>query len=316
MPFVDLPSAVTEWIAGCLGGPIGAVADQHGGFSPGIAAVVTTSAGSRGFVKAVSSSVNAESLRFHRAENAVMARLPKLPCVVSPIATASLDVDGAEWEVAVFPVIDGSTPGHPWTLDDTVRVLDAAVDLGALLTPSPWPDDPVRTERLLAFFRGWRGVAGDDEDGWRRRPWVADRLDELLTIEADVIQRLPGDTLSHCDLRADNVMVAGDQVWFVDWAHAGNAARWLDPLLVLCDVVVSGADVADGGDVDVAALLADHAAFRDVDEGIAVGVMASLAATLHSLSRLPDPPGLPTIRRFQDLTAETLLRFVMRRRPS
>ena len=121
--------------------------------------------------------------------------------------------------------------------------------------------------------------------------------------------------MSHCDLRADNVMLDGDRVWFVDWAHAGNAARWLDPLLVLCDVVVSAADVGDGGDVDITAVIADQRAFDDVPERIVVGVMASLAATLHRLSNQPDPPGLPTLRRFQDLTAEALLGFVIRRHP-
>ena len=236
-----------------------------------------------------------------------MARLPELPCVVRPIATASLDDDGAEWEVAVFPVIDGATPSHPWTAGDTVRVLDAVVDLGAQLTPSPWPDDPVRGERLQAFFRGWGRLARDDSDSWRGRRWVAEHLGELLTIEAELVEQLPGDTLSHCDLRADNVMLDEDRVWFVDWAHAGNAARWLDPLLVLCDVVVSGADVGDGGDVDITAVIADHRAFDHVPERIVVGVMASLAATLHRLSNQPDPPGLPTLRRFQDLTAEALL---------
>ena len=66
LPFAELPSTVTDWVAATLGGAISAVADQRGGFSPGVAAVVTTRTGRRGFVKAVSSSINTESIVFHR----------------------------------------------------------------------------------------------------------------------------------------------------------------------------------------------------------------------------------------------------------
>ena len=31
---------------------------------------------------------------------------------------------------------------------------------------------------------------------------------------------------------------AGDRVWFVDWAHAENAAAWVDAAILLNDVVV------------------------------------------------------------------------------
>jgi Ser/Thr protein kinase RdoA (MazF antagonist) len=313
--FADLPGAVSSWVARVLGGEIVAAVDKQGGFSPGVAAVVTTSDGTSGFVKAVGTSINADSVMFHRAEAAVMATLPDAPTVLRPVASASLDVDGADWEVMIFPVIDGDPPRHPWTAHELDRVLDALADLSARFTPSPWPPDETRAQKLRAFFRGWTRIRRDERDPWSEHPWIAGRLDDLVALEPVLHDRLRGDTLSHCDLRADNVLVSPTRVWFVDWAHAGNAARWLDPVLLLCDVIASAADRVDGGEVDVPRLLVAHRAFAGVDPWNVWATIATLAATLHWFSRQPPPPALPTIRAYQELTAEALLRAVARYQP-
>lgn len=315
LPFAELPDDVRSWVAHALGGEITAAEDKVGGFSPGVAAVVTTDRGARGFVKAVGTSINAESVVFHRAENAVMARLPRVDSILRPVASESLQVDGDDWEVMILPVIDGETPRHPWSSANVDRVLDALVDLGNQFTPSPWPRDEQRERRLAGFFRGWSRIDGDPAAPWASHPWVAPRLAELVAFEPLLHERLRGDTLSHCDLRADNVLLADDTVWFVDWAHAGNAARWLDPVLLLADVVASGAAMGDGGDVDIVRLLSTHKAFAGVDEWTVGATIVTLAATLHWLSRQPPPPGLPTIRAFQHVQAEALLRHAARSYP-
>lgn len=312
LPFADLPDAVRGWIAHALGGEITSSDDKVGGFSPGVAAVVTTDGGARGFVKAVGSSINTESVAFHRAENAVMARLPPAESVLRPVASESLQVDGEDWEIMIFPVIDGDPPRHPWSARDVDRVLDALVVLGDQFTPSPWPSDDTRMAKLTAFFRGWTRIQQDPSLPWAEHPWVAARLPDLIALEPEVHCRLRGDTLSHCDLRADNVLLTTDRVWFVDWAHARNAARWVDPVLLLCDFVASGADRADGGEVDIADLVASHKAFADADDRLVWATMATLGATLHWLSRQEPPPGLPTIREFQHVQSEALLRYAIR----
>jgi hypothetical protein len=316
LPFDKLPVAVRDWIAHALGGEITGADDKVGGFSPGVAAVVTTERGARGFVKAVGSSINAESVVFHRAENAVMARLPRVDTILRPVASESLQVDGDEWEVMILPVIDGETPRHPWSEHNATTVLDALVDLGNQLTPSPWPRDESRERKLAAFFTGWTRIRDDTTLPWASHPWVAAQLSELVVIEQVVQERLRGDTLSHCDLRADNVLLAGDAVWFIDWAHARNAARWLDPALLLGDVIASGAGTDDGGEIDIERLLLTHKAFAGVDEWTVWATLVTLAATLHWFSRQPPPPGLPTIREFQHAQAEALLRHVVRRHPN
>lgn len=315
LPFADVPAEVRAWVERVLGGTITRVDDKTGGFSPGVAAVVDTDRGARGFVKAVGTSINAEAVRFHRAEIAVMFRLPPDESVVRPVASDSLQVDGEDWEVMILPVIDGVAPVHPWTPADASRVFDALDAFGRRHTPSRWGANPARVEKLAAFFRGWSRLSGDEHDRWQTEPWVKGRLADLITLEAAIAERLAGDTLTHTDLRADNVLLTPDRVWFVDWAHAGNAARWVDPVLLLCDVVASGADRADGGEIDIAAFAAGHPAFDGVEPALIAGVMAALAATLHWLSQQPPPPGLPTLRGFQHAQSEALLRYVARTCP-
>ena len=315
LPFAQLPDPVADWIAATLGGSIAEAVDTRGGFSPGVAAVVTTSAGSRGFVKTVGTSINAESVQFHRAENAVMARMPRHDSILRPVASESIQIEADEWEVMIFPVIDGETPPHPWTESDVLRVLDAVVDLGAAFTPSPWPDDPERTKKLVAFFRGWTRIDGEPDDPWRDDPWISRHFDDLVALEPLLAARLPGDTLSHTDLRADNVMLTSDRVWLIDWAHARNAARWVDPVLLMCDVIASGADRDDGGGIDIPKLFATHRAFDGTDATLVGAVVGTLAATLHWFARQPPPPGLRTIRAFQHAQAESMLRYVVRQFP-
>lgn len=315
LPFARLPPAVAEWIAATLGGSITDIVDKQGGFSPGVAAVVTTSAGSHGFVKTVGTSINADSVQFHRAENAVMARMPRHDAVLRPVASESIQIEADEWEVTISPVIDGVTPPHPWIESDLVRVLDAVVDFGDQFTPSPWPDDPERTKKLVAFFRGWTRIDAEGDDPWRTLPWISDHFADLVALEPMLASRLPGDTLSHTDLRADNVMLTNDRVWLIDWAHARNAARWVDPVLLTCDVIASGADHDDGGEIDVPKLFATHQAFEGTDATLVGAVVGTLAATLHWFSRQPSPPGLPTIRAFQDAQADSMLRYVVRQFP-
>jgi thiamine kinase-like enzyme len=169
---------------------------------------------------------------------------------------------------------------------------------------------------MVEFLSGWQQLAGSgdaDDDSWIIDPWIAERLDDLIAAEREMTARIAGNTLSHWDLRADNIVLTADEVWFVDWAHARNAAGWLDAALLTADIVASGADCGDGGGIDVARLIEQHPVFTGADPDTVLAVLASLAATLHRFSRRPSTPGLPTIRGWQGRTAEALLRYVRRR---
>lgn len=316
LPSRDLPRAVVGWLEAELGGRIVHHDDKHGGFSPGVAAVVTTDTGASGFVKAVGTSLNPLSIDFMRAEAALAARLPDHPGLLRPIATADLVADGEDWCVVLFPVIDGRPPRHPWTPDEAVRVLDAVDVLATGLTPSPWPDDPTRDAKYDDFFRGWTRVARHPEDPWHADPWIAANLDRLVDLEAVGRDALPGNTLSQRDMRADNLLLTDDTVWVVDWAHAGNTARWFDAVILLADIVASRADIGDGGSIDVTGLMRGHPSLAVAEEPVQWGIIAGLAATLHRFAQATAPPGLPTIRGWQSQTADDIVRFVARAMPA
>ncbi len=316
LPSRELPREVVAWLEGELGGRVVHHDDKRGGFSPGVASVITVESGRRAFVKAVGASINPDAIGFMRAEAAQAVRLPDLPGLLRPLVTADLVADGDEWCVALFPVIDGRPPHHPWRPDEARRVLDAVDELTSSLTPSPWPGDPGRDDKYDVFFRGWSRIAAHPDDPWHGNPWVAIHLDRLVALEGAGRAALRGDTLSQRDLRADNILLTDDTVWIVDWAHAGNTARWFDGLVLLADVVASRADIGDGGALDVAELLRTHPALATADEPVQWGIIAGLAATLHRFAQAAAPPGLPTIRTWQGQTAEDILRFVIRALPA
>lgn len=316
LPSRDLPPAVVAWLEAELGGRIVRHDDKHGGFSPGVASVVTSDAGTRAFVKAVGGAVNPQSIEFMRAEAAVAGRLPDHPGLMRPLASADLVADGEEWCVVLFPVIDGRPPRHPWDAVQARRVLDAIDALATALTPSPWPDDEERDAKYDDFFRGWSRVVRHPEDPWHDNPWVTANLDRLVALETAGREALGGDTLSQRDMRADNLLLTDDTVWIVDWAHAGNTARWFDAVVLLTDIVASRADVGDGGSIDVVRLMHTHPSMAAAEESVQWGIIAGLAATLHRFAQTPAPPGLPTIRGWQSQTADDILRFVTRALPA
>lgn len=313
LPFAELPDAVKSWVSHQLRGPIEGALDLTGGFSPGVAAIAHSRTATL-FIKAVGAQVNPDSLPMYLEERLTASRLPDLPGLQRPSASADLMVDGEPWVVTAFPVLKGSPPQHPWSQRDAVLVLDRLAELGDRLTPSPWLDRPEPIENLgsFGFFTGWRQILSNAADPWREDPWVSEHLAEFALTETELVTRMPGDTLSHFDLRADNILVDGDEVWFVDWAHARHAAPWLDPLILVGDFIGSGADCADGGAVDIPELLRTHRAFDSADEGTRIGLILCLAGALHAQSLRPAPPALPTIRGWQDRAANTMLTFVRR----
>lgn len=310
--FPDLPVEVRAWVTDQLGGTITDVEEKRGGFSPGVTAVVRTAARS-GFVKAVSDGFNPQSLQLARNERDRHDRLPDIDGVLRPEATTELVIGDETWSVMIFPALVGRAPSHPWTEDDAARVLAEMERLSALLTPSPWPAE--EAAGLSGFFSRWDVVASDPDDDWHQDPWVSARLAELTVAEKHLQEALTGNTLTHTDLRADNIVLTADRVWFIDWAHARTAARWLDPLMLFTDLIVSGADVGDGGELDLMAMLREQPCFAEIAPEIRWSVLAGVAGAMHVACQRPPVEGLPTMRPWQRLTSERLLIFLKRYAP-
>jgi hypothetical protein len=109
-----------------------------------------------------------------------------------------------------------------------------------------------------------------------------------------------GETLVHLDVRADNLLVRPDgTIVLVDWPQACIGPDWLDSVLLGGNVIVHGGDPG--------------AAFAEVEPGVCTDVLAGFAGYFLDVGRLPDPPGLPTVREFQRAQAAALLPWIRAR---
>ncbi len=288
----DLPPHVRAAVERLLGAPVVDAVSQAGGFSPGTADRVVTRTGERAFVKAVSPAQNPRSADLARREAAVTAALP----AGTPAPALLGTFDDGEWVVLVLEDVDGRHPRTPWVADE----LDAAVrglrDLARALTPSPLPGGEAAADHLADDFGGWRRIAADppaDLD-----PWAAAHLGELVAAADRGLTSLTGDTLAHCDIRADNMLLRPDgSVVFVDWPWGCAGPPWLDTALLALNVIVHGGD----GDAILPAEGAD--------------VVIGFTGYLLDAARQAPPPGLPTVRAFQRAQGDALLPWMRRRLP-
>ncbi|MER5430432.1 phosphotransferase [Streptomyces sp. NPDC002588] len=305
-PWEDLPGAVRDGVADLLGAPVTHAATQPGGFSPGVAARLRTAAGHRAFVKAVSAETNPDSPGLHRAEARNAAALP--PAVPAPRLLGTYD-DGT-WVALVFEDVPGRQPHVPWRERELRRVLDAVAELSRSLTPAPIAAPPV-AESLADAFVGWERLRAPEAAELRARldPWTRAHVTELAGLAAGWAEAAAGDTLAHGDLRADNMLLTGDDgdgVVFVDWPHALLAAPWFDLLVMLPCVRAQG-----GPDPEEA--FTAHPLGREADPHAVTVALAALTGYFVEHALRPDPPGLPTLRAFQRAQGEAGLAWLRRR---
>ncbi|MFU8850025.1 aminoglycoside phosphotransferase family protein [Micromonospora sp. SL1-18] len=299
----DLPGPVRAAVEEILGDRVVEAVSQQGGFSPGTADRVRTAGGRRAFVKAVSPAQNDRSPRLHRTEALIAAALP--PTVPAPRLLGSYD-DG-DWVALVFTDVEGRHPVTPWDAGELTAVLSTLETMADALTPASIAAAPTAAEQLAADFAGWRRIAADppaDLD-----PWARTRLPELRAAADRGLAALAGATLCHLDIRADNLLIGPDgTVSVVDWPWACRGPAWLDSLMILVNVQVYGGH-------DPEALLRDLPLAAGVDPADLTGVLAGFTGFFLDGSRLPAPPGIPTVRAFQRTQGDALLRWLVRRLP-
>lgn len=298
--WADLPATVRTAVEDILGAPVVEARSQSGGFSPGVAARVRLANGGRAFVKAVSAEVNSGSPDLHRAEARHTAALP----AQAPVPRLLGSYDDGTCVALVLEDIDGRQPRVPWDPAELDRVLTALGGLTRLLTPAPI-DAPFVAERKTSMFTGWRTLHSAAETA-RLHPWAARRLGALAELESVWEEAARGDSLAHCDLRADNILLTEDRVVFVDWPHAVRAAPWFDLLAMLPCVSAQGGP-------DPEALFTAHPLGRDADPAGVTAVLAALTGYFVAHSLRPAPPGLPTLRAFQAAQGEAALDWLRRR---
>jgi aminoglycoside phosphotransferase (APT) family kinase protein len=287
----DLPTQVRQAVTDILGSEVVEAVSQSGGFSPGTADRVRTADGRRAFVKAVSPAQNEDSPVFHRREARVTAALP----AHAPAPTLLGTYDDGDWIALVLTDVEGRHPATPWRDDELANVRAALDDLAKALTPSP-VDVPSAADNLREDLTGWHRLRDDPPTGGLD-DWTAANIDGLCRQAERGLAALAGDTLSHCDIRADNLLVDDDgNVTVVDWPQATRGPAWLDTLLLLINVRVNG------GHPDLTTI--------DADQEDLKGVVAGLAGFFADAARQPLPPGLPTLRAFQQAQADAVIEWL------
>ncbi|MDH6435681.1 Ser/Thr protein kinase RdoA (MazF antagonist) [Streptomyces sp. SAI-144] len=260
---------------------------QHGGFSPGAACRLRLADGRRAFLKAVAASQDGVAFGLHRREAEITASLPA-GCGV-PRLLGFFD-DGA-WVALLMSDVEGRQPGQPWRLPELTRVLDELSLLHERLTPCPVDAaQPIAVTQQEALG-GWRRLAARQDPPLDA--WSLSHLQQLADLEALWSQAAAGPTLLHTDLRADNILLTGDEgVVFVDWAWACTGAAWVD-------VVTLAPSVAMQGGPDLQWLLDRTRSVRTADPDAVTAVAAAVAGYFTEQATLPAIPGLPRLRHFQ-----------------
>jgi aminoglycoside phosphotransferase (APT) family kinase protein len=296
VPYANLPVEVHSWVDETLGGRVVSADTQHGGFSPGVAARLTTADGGRAFVKAVSSHVNVESVDLHRREIEVLQTLPTgLP---TPRLIASYDAK--PWVALLIDDVDGRHPQLPWQ-DDELDLLFASLREISSCPAGELAPIAVHVED----WRGWRQLA-EPGAGDPMHPWARRHLDRLCALEAQADVALADDRLVHSDTRADNVLVAGARAWLVDWPWAGAGPPWFD-------VVTAAPSVELGGGPGPEGLLLRSRTAGKADAAAVTVLVAAMAGLCLHRATLPPPPGIPTMRTFQAAQGEVALRWLIER---
>ena len=287
----DIPERVRSDIERWLDCTVVDAITQPTGFSPGVAARLAARSGRRVFVKAVGPEPNADAPGIHRREIRIVS---SIPCS-APVPRLLWCHDEGEggWVVLVFEDIDGRHPMQPWQIGELDRVTAALENLNMLLTPSPLPASLIGAagER---FVRGWRRLCDerpshlDRLDEWSRR-----HLEALAAIEDTVGGALEGDTLLNVDIRADNILFNAEGTWFVDWPHAMVGPPWLD-------IVAFAPSVAMQGGPPPEKVIARHSKIGATAHDSITTAIVALAGYFTYQAVQPPPPGIPTVRAFQE----------------
>jgi aminoglycoside phosphotransferase (APT) family kinase protein len=292
----DVPAHVRAAVEHALGSPVVEAASQRGGYGPSLASICVLADGRRVFVKAVSPAQNPDSPAMMRREAKIASCLPNR----APAPALLHQLDDGDWIVLVFEYVNGRLPVMPWDPHELQRVIAATVALGDLV-----PRSPLRSvaQHYGSMFVGWRTLAAGPPGAIADR-WCRERRAELAAAEARWEDATAGDRLLHGDVRSDNVLLTSDgRVMFVDWTSTCIGAGWFDALAMLPAVELEG-----GGPPE---RVMELAGLR-LDPAEILPLVAALAGYFTERGRLPDPPGLPTLRAFQRAQGEVTTAWLRR----
>ena len=232
------------------------------------------------------------------------------------VATTPLTATQLRAEGVVYQRLTGAfMPGLIGWEDDEVEPILAIEDLSDARWPPPWDRPAVdrvleQLERvhaspvtLRAFSEahgpaseGWAAVAATPEPflslGLTSREWLFQALPRLIEAEANCPTE--GSSVTHFDLRSDNICLPGSGAKFIDWAAASLGDPDLDLGFWLPSLCFEGGPPPDE-------LLPD-----------APQIAAFVSGYFAAHAGLPIIPNAPFVRRVQQEQLSTALPWVAR----
>ena len=293
LDWLDLPARVRSEVESQLGCAVTEAVSQPRGFSPGVAARLRLTDGRRVFLKAIGPEPSPGGPSFHRREVQNVAALS----LAAPVPRLLWSYDEGEggWVVLIFEDVDGSSPAQPWRVYELDRVVEAMERLHDVLTTSPIPEATAGStkEMFAGSISGWHTLRdGNSSQLARVDDWSRRHLNRLVELEEAAASGPSGDTLVHNDIRADNILLTRQRVWFVDWPHARVGPPWVDMVAFAPSVTMQGGPSPDE-------VIDRHTSCRTADPDAITAAVAALAGFFTRSALLPPPPGLPTLRPFQ-----------------
>src|SRR5260221_8711915 len=206
LDWAEVPPSVRRAIEEWLGSTIVSVTNQHGGFSPGVAARIEAANGRRVFIKVGGPRPNPDVPSIYRREGGIAAALP----ADAPVPRLLWSYDEGGWVAMAFEYIDGRQPVQPWRGDELDRVTDALGELSATLTPSPLPAATISAAGQVVSTNlcGWRRLRDEQPsqiaylDSWSSR-----HLDALVTLEMAAPPLVPANTFLNPHVRAVTILI-------------------------------------------------------------------------------------------------------------
>jgi hypothetical protein len=289
--WVHLPAAVRVAVERKLGSKVVDSVSCDAGYTPGLASVVTCANGSRHFLKAASTKAQKHAADAYRIEARRLRTLP--PSVPAPRLKWVHDAE--DWVVLGIEYVEGRAPYRPWTPDDLAACSQMLVDAAAALTPAPGLGVPTFEEEMGSWSALWSRYA--------ELPHAA----ECAVLAARIGEVSAGETLVHCDVRDDNLLLGETgQVWLCDWNWPVRGAAWLDSLILLIG------PRGDGLDVD--AHIAAHPLLAQVDPEHVDIVLAHLLGYFTAAADQSRVSNSPYLRAVQAWQRDVLHRWLAERR--
>jgi hypothetical protein len=228
----------------------------------------------------------------------VVAALPPQ----APVPRLLWTYDEGGWVALGLTDIDGHTPVQPWQSHELDLVTEGLQRLHAVLTPSPLAS-ATAADAFASGINGWSELQSTQATGLDA--WSMKNLDRLVALEASAPSILTGETLLNFDVRADNILIADDQAYFVDWPWARVGPPYVDWLALAPSVHMQGGPRPDA--------LLRNAPLSDVRDEAINAALASITGYFLGHSRRPPPPGIPTVRAFQQAQGEVALAWLRER---